>query len=305
MKLLFLFSLLLFQSIQAKDPVYDFSALQTRLEKLVAEFEGTAGIYVKHLKTGQEIAIHADTLFPSASIVKVPILVGVFDRIHSGAWSYDTLLTFYTDTVNYPGGDHGIISKLKEGSEIEMNKVAMLMITTSDNTGSLWLQQMVDGHHINDLMQDFGLEHVRVNSRTPGREDDRTRMGWGQLTPREITRLMIGIRNGEVISREASEEMYRVLTRIHIDGEALAFIPPWIQAASKQGAVNQSRAEVVIVNAPSGDYAFTVATKNQTDESWEYDNAGYVLIRKVSEILWNTFEPDYGWKPDYNLKKWW
>jgi beta-lactamase class A len=49
----------------------------------------------------------------------------------------------------------------------------------------------------------------------------------------------------------------------------LSQIPPTVQVASKQGAVNQSRSEVVLVNAPSGDYVFCVITKNQQDESWE------------------------------------
>jgi beta-lactamase class A len=50
---------------------------------------------------------------------------------------------------------------------------------------------------------------------------------------------------------------------------------------------------VVLVNAPSGDYLFCVITKNQTDERWDYDNAGAELIREVSKRLWNAFEPNH------------
>jgi beta-lactamase class A len=70
-----------------------------------------------------------------------------------------------------------------------------------------------------------------------------------------------------------------------------------VQAASKQGAVDQSRSEVVLVNAPSGDYVFCLITKNQQDESWTYDNEGYVLLRRVSALLWRHFEPDHPWTP--------
>jgi beta-lactamase class A len=91
--------------------------------------------------------------------------------------------------------------------------------------------------------------------------------------------------------------MYRNLIRIYWDGEALSQIPPYVQAASKQGAVNQSRSEVALVNAPGGDYAFCVITKNQQNESWERSNAGFVLLRDVSRTLWNHFEPKSGWKP--------
>ena len=87
--------------------------------------------------------------------------------------------------------------------------------------------------------------------------------------------------------------MYRFLTRSYWTGYALSGIPPWVQAASKQGAVRRSRSEVVLVNAPSGDYVFCVITKNQEDESWDAPNEGWELIRKVSEQIWNYFEPGH------------
>ena len=60
---------------------------------------------------------------------------------------------------------------------------------------------------------------------------------------------------------------------------------------SKQGAINASRSEVVLVHAPHGDYVFCVITKNQQDQSWDDDNQGFVLLRDVSKILWEHFEP--------------
>ena len=99
------------------------------------------------------------------------------------------------------------------------------------------------------------------------------------------------------VSPAASEEMYRILTRIYWNDEALSQLPPTVQAASKQGAVNQSRSEVVLVNAPHGDYFFAVITKNQEDTSWDDDNEGFVLLRDVSRLLWQHFEPDSDWQP--------
>ena len=55
--------------------------LENKLRVLLSSFHGTAGVYVRNLKTGKEAAINADTIFPTASIVKVPILVGVFKKI--------------------------------------------------------------------------------------------------------------------------------------------------------------------------------------------------------------------------------
>ena len=54
--------------------------LEQKLRALTQNFQGDIGIYVKNLKTQKSVLIQADSIFPTASIVKIPILVGVFDK---------------------------------------------------------------------------------------------------------------------------------------------------------------------------------------------------------------------------------
>jgi len=42
---------------------------------------GEAGVFVKDLRSGRIASIHADTLFPTASMVKIPILIGIMNKI--------------------------------------------------------------------------------------------------------------------------------------------------------------------------------------------------------------------------------
>ncbi len=277
-------------------------SLTEQLQARIAGFHGDVGIYVKNLKTGETVAIQADTVFPTARMSKVPITIGMFDKIEKGELDYHAELV-YKDSLLYAGED--ILGSFKDGEKISLSKVLMLMVTTSDNTASLWCQQLAGtGTAINTWLNEHGFLHTRVNSRTPGREEDRSRYGWGQTTPREMAELLALIRNGQVISKRASERIYRNLTRIYWDSEALSQIPPYVQTASKQGAVNKSRSEVVLVNAPHGDYVFCVITKNQHDESWKPDNEGYVLIRDISRILWKYFEPNSDWEPAFRIEEW-
>lgn len=263
-------------------------SLQSHVEKLVKSFNGDVGVYVRHLQSGESASLHANNLFPTASLIKVPILLKIFDLIDQKELDYEQKLV-YRDSLLYAGED--ILGSFKDGEEIALSKVIMLMITTSDNTASLWLQHLAGtGTAINAWLQEHGFVHTRVNSRTEGRRSDWEKYGWGQTTPREMAELLVMIREGKAVSQEASDEMYRVLTRIYWNDEALSQIPPYVQAASKQGAVNQSRSEVVLVNAPTGDYVFTVITKNQDDQSWEAGNEGFVLLRDVSKLLWQYFE---------------
>jgi beta-lactamase class A len=276
--------------------------LRDKLQKLAESVDGDVGIYVRHLKTGKTVSINADTIFPTASMIKVPITIGVFNQIEEKKLTYDSILT-YRDSLLYEGED--ILGSFKDGERIALGKVLMLMITTSDNTASLWCQSMAGGGvEINRWLEKNGFEKTRVNSRTPERMANRERYGWGQTTPREMAELVVRIRQGKVISARASERIYRNLVRIYWDSKALAMIPPYVQAASKQGSVDESRSEVVLVNAPHGDYVFCVITKNQKDVSWESSNQGFVLLRNVSQLLWKYFEPESSWEPAPGIEEW-
>jgi beta-lactamase class A len=271
------------------------AALEKELAALAAEVRGTVGIYVRHLPSGRTAEINADSVFPTASMVKVPILVTLFDRLDRGVLGmHDTLV--YRDSLLYPGED--LLGSMKDGAAVSLDKVALLMMSMSDNTASLWLQALVGGGGaINEWLAGHGFTHTRVNSRTPGREEARTQYGWGQTSPREMAELLVRIREGRAVSPAADQEMYRLLTRPYWTGEAVSQLPPWVQVAVKNGAVNQSRSEVLLVNAPSGDYVFCVITKRQEDERWAPENEGYVLARKVSALLWRRFEPKHPFTP--------
>jgi len=221
------FAVLTIQSHAQKED----ARLKQKLLELTKDFKGDVGVYVRHLKTGKTVAINADTIFPTASMIKIPITIGMFNKIEKSALAYDTILT-YKDSLLYEGED--ILGSFKSGEKISLSKVLMLMITTSDNTASLWCQSLAGGGtEINTWLGDNGLVSTRVNSRTPGREGNRSRYGWGQTTPREMAELVVKIREGGVVSARASERIYRNMIRIYWDTEALSQIPPTVQVASK------------------------------------------------------------------------
>lgn len=261
--------------------------LEDKLRQLTADFKGDVGIYVKQLKTGKTVAIQADSIFPTASMVKIPILIGIMDKLNKKELSYHQPL-IYKDSLLYEGED--ILGSFKDGETIQLAKIMMLMMTTSDNTASLWLQSLAGtGTRINELMAQLGLEHTRVNSRTPGRKENQQVYGWGQTTPREMVTLMEMIYRGKVIDKAASDQMLRIMGRNFWDEEAISVHPPTVFIASKNGAVNASRNETLLVMAPKGPYIFSIITKNQQDQSWEPENEGWVLARKVAALLWEQY----------------
>jgi beta-lactamase class A len=270
-------------------------ALQRQLEALAAGFHGDVGIYVRHLRTGATAAIHPDQLFPTASMVKVPLLANLFHHIERGELDLDSMLV-YRDSMSYGGS--GIAGQLRDSARISLDYLAFLTSGISDNTAALWIQELDGGGAaVNEWLAANGFQATRVNSRTPGREQDRERYGWGQTSPREIATFLARIRHGDLLGRAASDDLYRLLTRNHSGHAAISGIPPWVQAATKDGAVNQARSQTLLVNAPSGDYVLAVLTSNQADSTWVPENEGWTLIRNVSRAVYRHFEPEDPWQP--------
>ena len=281
-----LLTLLVFASVQSFSQKVD-KKLQKEIAETIKGFNGNIGVYIKNLKNNKTVAINADTIFPTASMVKIPILIGIMDKINKGELDYHQQLR-YRDSLLYAGVD--ILGSFKDTEKIELSKVMMLSLTMSDNTASLWLQSLAGkGARINEILDSLAFRYTRVNSRTPGRAANQSEYGWGQTTPREMATLMEKISKGEVINKERSAQMLRLLGRNYWDEEAISQIPSDVFIASKNGAVNESRSEVLFVNGKGARYVFCVCTKNNKDQSWQSSNEAWVLTRKLSKIAWDHF----------------
>ena len=261
--------------------------LERQIRELLKDFHGDAGIYVHNLKKNKIVVINSDSIFPTASMVKIPIVIGIMDKIEKGELQYHQEL-IYKDSLLYEGVD--ILGSFKNNEKIEMSKVMMLMLTMSDNTASLWLQNLAGGGtRINELLDSLGIKVTRVNSRTPEREANRNQYGWGQTTPYEMATLIEKIVKGEVINKNASAKILRLLGRNYWDEEAISQIPTDVFVASKSGAVDASRSEVLFVNGKHCPYIFCICTNNNKDQSWDINNEAWQLTRKLSKLLWERY----------------
>lgn len=274
--------------------------LQKEINQLLTSFNGQAGIFVYDISKNKTISLNADTIFPTASMVKIPILIGIMHKINNGELSYHQVMT-YTDSLFYSEGND-ILASYKSGEKIELSKLLMLMMSTSDNTASLWLQGLAGtGTLINKYLDSLGMKHTRVNSRTDGRKGDWQIFGWGQTTPAEMATLMKLIVENKIINKTISERMLRLMSRQYWDEVAISQIPPNVFVADKNGAVDASRSEVMYVNG-AHPYIFCICTKNNKDQSWDSGNEAWMLTRKVSALLFRHFNPKSKWHASGLLK---
>lgn len=269
--------------------------LTAKLRALSEGFEGDFGFYVRRLSDGREATWRADETFPTASLVKVPLLLKLCADVGRGRFRWTDAMAYDPARISYDPGDD-LLAKFKPGESLPLERLAVLMVSFSDNHASLWIQDLVGGGAaVNEWLAATGLEHTRVNSRVPGREEAKKQWGWGQTTPREMAEIFVRLHQGgghKWLAAADNERALRLLTRSHDATEALAMLPPGVQAASKQGAVDRSRSEAMLVFAPHGPYVFCLITKNQRDERYTPDNVGWELLRRASKVVWEHFESE-------------
>ena len=117
--------------------------LQRQIEALVTGFHGTVGVYVYDVKKNRMAAYQADTLFPTASIVKIPILIGIMSKIQNKELDFHQVMV-YKDTLNYDPGED-VLAAFKPDQKILLSKLMLLSLSLSDNTASLLLQGLAGG----------------------------------------------------------------------------------------------------------------------------------------------------------------
>ncbi|HEY8257345.1 MAG TPA: serine hydrolase [Gemmatimonadales bacterium] len=92
------------------------------------------------LRTGATVSLRADEAFPTASMIKVPIMVAVFDRIGRGEIAFTDTAPSPRAMAKYPEGD--LVAQLSDTAHVAVEPAPMMSLTFSDNTASLWLQQI-------------------------------------------------------------------------------------------------------------------------------------------------------------------
>jgi beta-lactamase class A len=201
------------------------TALHTLLTRASAEFPGRAGIWVKHLTTGETAGVRDGETFNSASVIKIPVLVLAFQLADKGALKLDERITIRKEDIR---GGSGIFRYHDEGLQPTLRDVLLQMVITSDNTATdlaiakvggvarvnAWLKEV--GYATERLTQTTGELFAKYNALKPA--DDRNaktnddRSYWlGEITPRGMGLMLEAIEKKTIASTAACTDMLRML----------------------------------------------------------------------------------------------
>lgn len=277
---------------QTRTPA-DTAGLRRSIEEMTRGYEGVVGVSVRNLATGESLSIRGEETFPTASLIKVAVLVALLDEVAKGSIRLDEPLTMIArDRV----GGSGVLQHLHPGLELTVEDAARLMIVISDNTATNLLLDKLNVRTVWTKMEALGLPHTKIHSKTFLRAtsvamDSSVKYGLGVTTPDETVRLFALLHEGRAVSPQMDSLALDILRGNEDWTKLTRWLPEGATAAHKSGEVDQSRAECGILYGPDAPVALCVMTRENRDTSYAVDNPANRLIARIGAEVYRFFNP--------------
>jgi beta-lactamase class A len=285
-------SVLLFLCCQGASPA---DSLEARLTPLVKAHKGKVAIAIKNLKTGERYDLHADEVMPTASLIKFPVMIEVYQQVAEGKVKLSDMVTLH-DADKVPGS--GILTyHFSDGATFPLRDAVRLMIAYSDNTATNLILDRIGIPSTGKRMQAWGFPNTRINAKvfrgsTTSIDPPRTKKyGLGSTTARETLDLLERLYQGKLVSPAASKEMIAHLKQCQDRDKLCHFLPKKIVVAHKSGSVSAVKTDAGILYLPGGPLAVVVLTAGNADRRFEEDNEASVFIGRVAEAVYRHFAP--------------
>ncbi len=151
-----------FQNTQYKIPKTE-EELRQIVQSQIKQINGTMGVYIKHVESGESLGINENKRFQLASVFKIPLLLTLFKQISLDKISLDDRLMLKTRDKTYGSG---LLNYMKPGLNLAINDLQLLMMAKSDNTATDILFELVTPQTINEYMSELGLKETKIDFNT-------------------------------------------------------------------------------------------------------------------------------------------
>jgi D-alanyl-D-alanine carboxypeptidase (penicillin-binding protein 5/6)/beta-lactamase class A len=282
------FSLML--ALPAAEPQ---SNLAARLDPIIKAHKGKAAVGVKHLGTGESFFLNADEVMPTASLIKVAVLVDAYLQADEGKLSLRDPATL-KESDKVPGS--GILTyHFSEGASLPLRDCVRLMTAYSDNTATNLVLEKVGIANVNKRMAELGLKETRINAKvfrgsTTSVDPKRTaKYGLGSTTAREMVALFEKLQTGDGFRPPVKLAIIEHLKKNEDKDKFGRLGLPGVAVAHKDGSITTARTDAGILYTPSGPIVVCVLTDGNSDRRWVRDNAGNVLCADVARAVYEHF----------------
>jgi beta-lactamase class A len=259
----------------------DTARLHRTLDSLANAHHGVIGYTVNNIDTGERMQLRGDSTFATASLIKVALLVTLYDLVEKDSISLDDRIrVLKIDKV--PGS--GQLQNLHDGAEITVRDAAWLMGTISDNTATNLLIDKVAVRRVWRKMEALGLPHTKIHGKSFQRftsvaMDSSVKYGLGVTTPNEMARLFELLALGKAVNQRADSAMLDILAN-NTKGDMLYRYIEGVPFSHKDGEGDEIRTECGLFSLQSRVVACVLTNKNE-DKRWVVDNEAQVTLARM------------------------
>lgn len=273
--------------------------VEAEIERLAEETGGIVGVAATQLATGRHVGYRADEVFPTASVIKLPLLVTLYEDAIAGRIDLSERVSYREDTKV---AGSGVLQYLDEGLQPTLRDLAVLMMSVSDNTATDLLFDRVGKARIEATMDRLGLGSIRapfdiremlmelvdMDHSKPGGYDELRRLlrisaGTGgrsmipeqadRATPADMCRLLELIESRAILDADACTAILELMKRIQSATRIPGLLPKGTVVAHKTGSYRRLRNDVGIVYAPNGPYAIALFARELPRDNIDDDGA--------------------------------
>jgi beta-lactamase class A len=252
--------------------------LNQKIRAVDQTLNGVMGVAAIDLNSGRVFAHNGDAQFPTASSIKIPILIQMFRDARDGKFAWTDQVTLGVKD-NVGGSEGPLQEKLNRGAvTLTIRELVEHMIIYSDNSATNRCIDIVGMARVNALLAEFGMRstHLRrkmMDVAAAARGDENV------STPLELARVVERLYRGTAADPESCREMLGIMKKVNQWMRPV--IPPGIEVASKPGDLDGVRCEVGLVYLPKRPFIVNVMS------TWLDENAN--PVGKVTGMVFEYF----------------
>jgi beta-lactamase class A len=243
------------------------------LRRFDGSLEGTLGVAVIDLETGRVFALNGDTVFPQASVIKVPILAAM----HRAGLRFDDRVTLQPGEAVEGGGLYALLKRAPV--TLPVGELAAAMIVDSDNTATNRCIDLVGMDSVNKMLDDAGFPRTRLQRKMMDGEAAR-RNAENIGTPNEMARLVESIYRRKLVNDAAATHILGLMKKVR--GGIAQGLPLDTEASVKTGELPGARCETGIVFLPGRPFILSVMSAFIDDRR--------TPVPEVTRIVYRMFE---------------
>jgi beta-lactamase class A len=242
--------------------------LETRIDEIASRLDGVMGVAILDLTNGRSLLRNADRVFPTASSIKLAILLELYrqdQEARAGAQGKAKLDDVYTFDSKDLVEDSRVMAGLTAGvTRITNRDLAQFMVAVSHNTAANILYDRVGKENVNAMLRGLGLAKTLLRRKMM---DVAAARGGDEnvATPQEMVRLLEAIYKGRALNKQSTAELIKQLSTLK-DSYIPRSLPENVQVANKPGELEGVRTDSGIVFVPNRPFAISVMTAYDRDE---------------------------------------